>query len=559
MDSATLIVMDAPPPMEDCRPFVHVAKLLAGAGVHAPEVLAGESTRGFLLLTDLGDQTYLSGLDASSAPGLYADASDALIRWQQATRDGVLPTYDEALLARELALFPEWYVRKHRGITLTPAQEQTLARAFRLILDNNLAQPRVFVHRDYHSRNLMRSRPNPGILDFQDAVIGPITYDLVSLLRDAYVAWDEEHQIDWAVRYWEHARATGLSVGVDFGAFWRDFEWMGVQRQLKVLGIFARLVSPRREGGISRRHASGNALSPRCLRALRRARPVGCAPRRNRERRVRRDSRPMTPSGATSIGAMILAAGRGERMRPLSDVTPKPLLEAGGRPLIAWQIEALARAGFHDIVVNASHLAGRLVAALGDGSAFGVTLRWSIEPEPLDVAGGIATALPLLPPGPALIVAGDIVTAFDYASLRRRADAMACHAIPARVHLVMVENPPYHPGGDFALSGGQITRDEGPRLTYASIGLFDTGLFRELPRGTKLKLLPYLQRWIAEGLVSGETFAGQWANVGTPDDLGVLDAALRHRIPVGSSPRSPADTPVDLNTLHAMSTREPEE
>ena len=259
---ATLIVMDAPPPMEDCRPFVHVASLLAGAGLHPPEVLAGDSARGFLLLTDLGTRTYLEGLDAGSAPALYGDATDALIRWQQATRDDALPSYDEALLARELALFPDWYVGKHLGRTLTPAQQQTLARAFRLILDSNLAQPRVFVHRDYHSRNLMLSPPNLGILDFQDAVVGPITYDLVSLLRDAYVAWDEEQQIDWAVRYWERARKVGLPVGDDFGAFWRDFEWMGAQRQLKVLGIFARLC-----------HRDGKAAylddMPRVMRYLR--------------------------------------------------------------------------------------------------------------------------------------------------------------------------------------------------------------------------------------------------------------------------------------------------
>jgi hypothetical protein len=261
---ATLIVMDAPPPMEDCRPFVHVAGLLADAGLHAPEVLAGDPGRGFLLLTDLGSRTYLEGLDAKSAPALYADATDALILWQKATRDGVLPPYDEALLARELALFRDWYIGRHLGLTLTPTQEQTLARAFRLILDNNLAQPRVFVHRDYHSRNLMLAHPNPGILDFQDAVIGPITYDLVSLLRDAYVAWEEERQIDWAVRYWERARKAGLPVDADFSAFWRDFEWMGVQRQLKVLGIFARLY-----------HRDGKAAylddMPRVMRYLRAA------------------------------------------------------------------------------------------------------------------------------------------------------------------------------------------------------------------------------------------------------------------------------------------------
>jgi hypothetical protein len=238
---ATLIAMDAPPPMEDCRPYLHVAQLLASAGVHAPEVLAADLERGFLLLTDLGGRTYLSALDAASAQPLYADAIDALVRWQGATREGALRPYDEALLRRELALFPDWYVRKHLDRELSQAQAQTLDDAFRQIVLHNLAEPRVYVHRDYHSRNLMVSDPNPGVLDFQDAVIGPMSYDLVSLLRDAYIAWDEERQIDWAVRYWERARKAGLPVRDDFAAFWQDFEWMGVQRQLKVLGIFARL------------------------------------------------------------------------------------------------------------------------------------------------------------------------------------------------------------------------------------------------------------------------------------------------------------------------------
>jgi N-acetylmuramate 1-kinase len=237
----TLIAMDAPPAQEDCRPFVAVAALLRAAGVHAPAVVAANLTEGLLLLGDLGTRTYLAELSDATAPDLYRDASVALVRWQRASKEGVLPRYDEALLRRELGLFPDWYVAKHMGIALNSAQTATLAGAFQRILANNLAQPCVFVHRDYHSRNLMICEPNPGVLDFQDAVYGPITYDLVSLLRDAYVAWSEEQQLDWAVRYWERARADGLPVDADFGAFWRDFEWMGVQRQLKVLGIFARL------------------------------------------------------------------------------------------------------------------------------------------------------------------------------------------------------------------------------------------------------------------------------------------------------------------------------
>ncbi len=226
---------------------------------------------------------------------------------------------------------------------------------------------------------------------------------------------------------------------------------------------------------------------------------------------------------------MILAAGRGERMRPLSDTTPKPLLEVGGKPLIAWQIEALARAGFRDIVVNASHLADRLVAALGDGAAFGVTLRWSLEAEALETAGGIATALPLLPRGPALIASGDVWTAFDYATLVPRLEAMARDAQAPRVHLVMVPNPPFHPRGDFALQGDRLHLDGGPRSTYGNIGVYDTALFRELPRGKKLQLLPLYRDWIGRGIVSGELYTGPWANVGTPAELVTLDATLRRR------------------------------
>ena len=227
----SLIVMDAPPAHEDCRPFIHVAQLLAAAGVHAPRVVASDVERGFLLLTDLGTTTFASALDAASAPHLYGDAIDALVRWQRASREHELPTYDDALLRRELALFPDWYVARHLGHPLSPAERDALERTFALLLANNLAQPRVFVHRDYHSRNLMVSAPNPGVLDFQDAVYGPITYDLVSLLRDAYVEWDEELQLDWAIRYWERARAEALPVRADFADFWRDFEWMGVQHR----------------------------------------------------------------------------------------------------------------------------------------------------------------------------------------------------------------------------------------------------------------------------------------------------------------------------------------
>lgn len=237
----TLIAMDAPPPNEDCRPYVHVARLLEQSGVHVPHVIAADIARGYLLTSDLGPRTYAATLDPDTAPALYMDALDALVRMQRIRCEDELPPYDDALLRRELALFPDWYVARHLARALTPAERAALCAVFDVVVANNLAQPRVFVHRDFHSRNLMLSTPNPGVLDFQDAVYGPITYDLVSLLRDAYVEWSEERQLDFAIRYWERARQANLPVGADFAAFWRDFEWMGVQRQLKVLGIFARL------------------------------------------------------------------------------------------------------------------------------------------------------------------------------------------------------------------------------------------------------------------------------------------------------------------------------
>lgn len=247
---ASRIIMDAPPAHEDCAPFVKVAGLLERGGLNVPHVLEWDAAQGFLLLTDLGCDTYLSRLDpqggqspANSA--LYRAALAALVQLQRVPAQDAVPAYDEALLRRELDLFPDWYLARHRQIMLTEAQRADLERAFALILANNLAQPRVLVHRDYHSRNLMVSASSgearPGVLDFQDAVWGPITYDLVSLLRDAYIEWDEAVQIDYAVRYWEAARQAGLPVHADFSEFWRDFEWMGLQRHLKVLGIFARL------------------------------------------------------------------------------------------------------------------------------------------------------------------------------------------------------------------------------------------------------------------------------------------------------------------------------
>jgi len=237
-----LIVMDAPPQYEPLDAFLKVDLLLQNAGLNVPQILEKNIAEGFLLLNDLGNKTYLAELNDETADWLYKDATHALVQMQLASKPDVLPNYDAALLQRELDLFPEWYLGKHLQMTLTDLQDSQIKQAFALIIENNLAQAKVYVHRDFHSRNLMVTEVNnPGVIDFQDAVYGPITYDASSLWRDAYIAWPEERVIDWVIKFWEAGRKAGLPMTEDFGQFYRDFEWMGLQRHLKVLGIFARL------------------------------------------------------------------------------------------------------------------------------------------------------------------------------------------------------------------------------------------------------------------------------------------------------------------------------
>ena len=265
----TRIIMDAPPDKENCAPFVHVARLMAAAGLNVPEVLAWDEAQGLMLLTDLGVHTLMTAL-APEAPATsgafdaaqafvprvateadlayFSQATDALIQWQLASQAGELPPYDAALLRRELALFPDWYLAQHRQYTLSAKQQTVLDAAFDAIVAHNLAAPSVYVHRDFMARNLMLPR-HPGgplgVLDFQDAVYGPMTYDIASLMRDAFISWEEPFVLDVTVRYWEKARKVGLmdfeDWHSDFGAFYRSVEWMGLQRHLKVAGIFARL------------------------------------------------------------------------------------------------------------------------------------------------------------------------------------------------------------------------------------------------------------------------------------------------------------------------------
>ena len=241
-ETRSLIVMDAPQPQEDVKPFIQIAALFAQLHLTVPQVLAQDTEQGFLLLTDLGRTMYSHVLNNDTAHRLYMDAIDSLVLMQSQSQPDVLPEYNRDFLLRELMIFPEWYIEKHLGHTLTAEQNASLHKVFDALLANIMAQPQVYVHRDFHSRNLMvMDKGNPGILDFQGALYGPLTYDLVSLLRDAYVQWDEEMVLDWAIRYWEKAKKAGLPVAPDVDSFYRDFEFMGMQRHLIILGFFARL------------------------------------------------------------------------------------------------------------------------------------------------------------------------------------------------------------------------------------------------------------------------------------------------------------------------------
>jgi len=249
---ASFIIMDAPPDKEDCHPFVAVQALMQAAGVRVPQNLAWDEAHGFMLLGDLGLSTAIEQLDAQNpqaAHAWYVQAVDILLDWQRASRPGALPSYDAALLQRELQLFPDWYIARHRRQTLTPEQQTVLTHIFQQLIADNLNVPQVFVHRDFMMRNLVIGQDGRlGVLDFQDAVYGPVTYDIASLLRDAFISWEEDFVLDITVRYWEKARRAGIigsntasGWGSDFGDFYRAVDWMALQRHLKVAGIFARL------------------------------------------------------------------------------------------------------------------------------------------------------------------------------------------------------------------------------------------------------------------------------------------------------------------------------
>ncbi|MBP3860905.1 phosphotransferase [Pseudomonas sp. FSL R10-0056] len=240
-EGRSFVVMDAPPPQENCKPFVDIADFLRTCLINVPKIYAQDLDRGFLLLNDLGNKTFLDVINSSNADELFKDAIEALLAFQQLPMTEPLPSYDVALLRRELELFPEWYVRAHLGVDFNEQQQAVWQRVSTLLIDSALAQPKVLVHRDFMPRNLMLSIPNPGVLDFQDAVYGPVTYDITCLFKDAFLSWPEERVRNWLQDYWKLALPLGIPVQRDFEEFLRASDLMGVQRHLKVIGIFARI------------------------------------------------------------------------------------------------------------------------------------------------------------------------------------------------------------------------------------------------------------------------------------------------------------------------------
>ena len=240
-ENGSYIVMDAPPDKEPIASFLKVDALMREAGLNVPEIFASDEAKGFILMNDLGRETYLNVLNEENAARLMDAATDAIVKWQVASKPGVLPEYDYAVMRREINLFPEWYVGRYRGYKMTEKQSEIIEGVYEKLIAACLAQPKVYVHRDFMPRNLMVSDPMPGVLDFQDALYGPVSYDIASLMRDAFISWGESFVLDVTIRYWDKARKAGVPVPQDFGEFWRNVEWMGMQRHLKVLGIFARI------------------------------------------------------------------------------------------------------------------------------------------------------------------------------------------------------------------------------------------------------------------------------------------------------------------------------
>ena len=499
-DNASFIAMDAPPSKENCEPFIRIAKHLITGGVHAPKIIEANLDQGFLLLEDLGNQTFLNAQQKNFDIQHYKNAIDILINIQSLGTDSAnIPSYDHALLTTEMQLLIDWYLP-----ALSNEQHTQLQTIFDLLSDNALSTDQVFVHRDYHARNLMLVANNElGVIDFQDAVIGSNTYDLVSLLKDAYFELSPVDLHTLLQYYYTQAK-----INISFIDFEKQFDLMGLQRHLKVLGIFKRLSV--RDG--KHQYLADIPLVAKYALAV-----------ANKYPELELLSS-IIELANQQTHAMILAAGRGERMMPLTKNTPKPLIKVKGIALIEHSINALKQAKITNIVINTSYLGEQLSAHLGDGSNFGVHITYSDESNgALETAGGIINALPLLAPNinslggsgikPFIVINSDVLCNYDLSKLTLPVGSLA--------HLILIDNPPHNPNGDFSLvNNHQVTNAHGQTYTFSGIGIYHPDLFKShLGVKQKLPLYPLLKEAIANGQLSGEHHNDYWQDVGTPERL----------------------------------------
>ena len=489
-DNTCFIAMDAPPSKENCEPFIRIAKHLITGGVHAPKIIETNLELGFLLLEDLGNQTFLNAQQKNFELQHYKNAIDVLIDIQSLEIEAVnIPNYDAALLTTEIQLLIDWYLP-----VLSSEHHTQLQTIFALLSDNALNTDQVFVHRDYHSRNLMLLDNNElGVIDFQDAVVGSNTYDLVSLLKDAYFELKPTEVQVLLVYFYEQA-----NIQNPFAKFEKQFDLMGLQRHLKVLGIFKRLSL--RDG--KHQYLADIPLVAKYVLAI-----------ANKYPELKSLSNILELANHQTH-AMILAAGRGQRMMPLTANTPKPLIKVKNTTLIEHSINALKQAKITNIVINTSYLGEQLITHLGDGSKFGVRINYSDESAgALETAGGIIKALPLLGDKPFVVINSDVLCDYDLSKLTLPIGSLA--------HLVLIDNPPHNPNGDFSLvNNHQVTNVHGQSYTFSGIGIYHPDLFKShLEFEQKLPLYPILKEAIANGQLSGEYHNGYWQDVGTPDRL----------------------------------------
>ncbi len=489
--NTTFIAMDAPPDKENTKAFIRIDELLRSGDIHAPKIIDSNLKNGFLLIEDLGNQTFLQAQKDSFDINLYKKAIDVVIQMQEIeTNSNEYGHYDASLLNAEMQLLVDWYLPKDLDIDLKNA----LNTIFDLLTQNALNQKQVFVHRDYHSRNLMITDDDLGVIDFQDGVIGAISYDLVSLLKDAYFELSSDN-LNTLLHYYYDKKQ--LDIGFD--VFEKQFDLMGLQRHLKVLGIFKRLSI--RDG--KHQYLGDIPLVKKyALNIADKYPELSCI-------------KNILQATDNQTHAMILAAGRGERMMPLTKNTPKSLIKLNDKPLIDYVVLALKKANINNIVINTAYLGEKIHSYLGHGESLDMHIQYSDESAgALETAGGIIKALPLLGDKPFIVVNSDVVCDYDLKNLKLPMGSLA--------HLVLIDNPEHNKHGDFSIiNEHQVTTAGHQSYTYAGIGIYHPNFFKahKSNQGIKLPLYPLLKEAMVNNQLTGEYYDGYWQDVGTPQRL----------------------------------------